>query len=160
MRRTPQGGAARPQGGTAALSGSRLATRSGLYTPELSRENLALIADWARNQTGRTWRPLEDTAAAAPHLYSSRSDWAHRRRGVDFYDEGALLWLDADTLIREKTGGKKSLDDFCRSFYGGADGPPEVKTYTFEDVVRALDGVAPHDWKGFLEKRLTAVGEG
>jgi predicted metalloprotease with PDZ domain len=133
-----------------------LAGRSGLYTPDLSRENLAVVADWARNQVGRTWRPLEDTTAAAPDLYASRSDWSHRRRGVDFYDEGALLWLDADTLIREKTDGKKSLDDFCRAFHGGQDGPPDVKPYTFDDVVQTLNHVVEHDWKGFLEQRLTA----
>jgi predicted metalloprotease with PDZ domain len=134
-----------------------LAARSGLFTPELSQENLALIADWARNQRGRTWRPLEDTTTAAPHLYYARQEWSSRRRGVDFYDEGALLWLDVDTLIREKTGGKKSLDDFCRAFFGGKDGPPEVKPYTFVELVRALNEVVMHDWKGFLEKRLTAT---
>jgi predicted metalloprotease with PDZ domain len=134
-----------------------LAARSGLYGLEVSRENLAHIADWAKNQTGRTWRPLEDTTAAAPHLYTSRQEWSSRRRGVDFYDEGALIWLDADTLIREKTDGKKSLDDFCKAFYGGASGAPEVKPYTFEDIVAALNGVVEHDWKGFLEKRLTAT---
>ncbi|HMF11161.1 MAG TPA: PDZ domain-containing protein, partial [Gemmataceae bacterium] len=132
-----------------------LAARSGLHAPEIARENWALVADWARNQTGRTWRPLEDTTAAAPHLYSARNDWSRRRRGVDFYDEGALLWLDADTLIREKTGGKKSLDDFCRAFHGGQSGPPTVKPYTFDDVVQTLNEVAAHDWKQFLEKRLT-----
>ncbi|HJZ92919.1 MAG TPA: hypothetical protein VKE40_18740, partial [Gemmataceae bacterium] len=134
-----------------------LAARSGLYGQEVSRENLANIADWAKNQGGRTWRPLEDTTAAAPHLYNSRGEWSARRRGVDFYDEGALIWLDADTLIREKTDGKKSLDDFCRAFYGGADGPPEVKPYTFDDIVGALNGVLEYDWKEFLEKRLTAT---
>ena len=137
--------------------GYMLTARSGLYTSELSRETFAQIADWARNQTGRTWRPLEDTAAAAPHLYSSRAQWSRRRRGVDFYDEGALLWLDADTLIREKSGGKKSLDDFCRAFYGGKDGPPEVRPYDFDDIVAALNGVQEHDWKAFLERRLTSV---
>jgi predicted metalloprotease with PDZ domain len=134
-----------------------LAARSGLMTPELSRENWAVIADWAKNQRGRAWRPLEDTATAAPYLYYARAEWASRRRGVDFYDEGALLWLDVDTLIREKTGGKKSLDDFCRAFFGGKDGPPEVKPYTFDDLVRALNDVAAHDWKGFLERRLTTT---
>ena len=99
-----------------------LAARSGLYTPELSRDNFALIADWAKHQEGRDWRPLADTAVAAPFLYGARHDWTSRRRGVDFYNEGALIWLDADTLIREKSGGKKSLDDFCQAFYGGADG--------------------------------------
>jgi predicted metalloprotease with PDZ domain len=134
-----------------------LTARSGIYTAEVSHANFAQIADWARNQTGRGWRALEDTAAAAPHLYGARSDWASRRRSVDFYDEGALLWLDVDTLIREKTGGKKSLDDFCRAFFGGADGPPEVKTYSFEDLVQALNGVVAYDWKEFLEKRVAAT---
>jgi predicted metalloprotease with PDZ domain len=132
-----------------------LAGRSGLYTPELSRDNLAQVADWAGNQKGRAWRPLADTAVAAPHLYMAGTDWAARRRGVDFYDEGALLWLNVDTLIRQKTGGKKSLDDFCRAFHGGKDGPPEVKPYTFDDLVKTLGGVVEHDWKAFLEKRLT-----
>jgi predicted metalloprotease with PDZ domain len=134
-----------------------LAARSGLYTPALSRENLALVAEWARNQAGRTWRPLADTAVMAPKLYFARPDWASRRRGVDFYDEGALLWLDVDTLIRARTGGKRSLDDFCRAFYGGKDGPPAVKPYRFADVVAALNGVLKYDWKAFLRKRLNAT---
>jgi predicted metalloprotease with PDZ domain len=134
-----------------------LAARSGLFGAELSQENFARIADWARDQRGRTWRPLDDTTVAAPHLYYAHDEWASRRRGVDFYDEGALLWLDVDTLIREKTGGKKSLDDFCRAFFGGKDGAPEVRPYTFEELVKALDEVSPHDWKAFLEKRLTST---
>jgi predicted metalloprotease with PDZ domain len=137
--------------------GHVLAARSGLFSPELSRENLAVIADWARSQRGRTWRPLQDTTTAAPHLYSARGEWASRRRGVDFYDEGTLLWLDVDTLIREKTEGKKSLDDFCQAFFGGKDGAPEVRPYSFDDLVKALNEVAEHDWKGFLEKRLTGT---
>ncbi len=134
-----------------------LAARSGLYASNVSHENLAQIVEWANNEVGRTWRPLEDTATAAPFLYSSRNEWSRRRRGVDFYDEGVLLWLDADTLIREKTGGKKSLDDFCKSFYGGQSGPPDVKPYSFEEVVAALNGVLEYDWKDFLEKRLTST---
>jgi len=134
-----------------------LSARSGLLGPEVSRENLALIADTARQQHGRTWRSLEDTSVSAPILYSARSDWACRRRGIDFYDEGALLWLDVDTLIRTQTKGKKSLDDFCRAFCGGPDGPPEVKTYTLDDLVKALNAVSAHDWKGFLEKRVMST---
>ncbi len=134
-----------------------LAARSGLYSPALSRDNWAAVADWAGNQVGRTWRPLADTAVAAPHLYTARDEWSRRRRGVDFYDEGALLWLDADTLIREKTNGAKSLDDFARAFYGGPGGKPEVKPYDFKDLVRALEEVLPYDWKGFFEKRVFAV---
>jgi len=131
-----------------------LAARSGLYTPEMSRDNLAMIADWAKNQGGRDWRPLVDTTIAAPHLYRARKEWDSRRRGVDFYDEGALIWLDADTLIREKTDGKKSLDDFCRNFFGGTDGPPQVRPYSYDDIVSALNDVLPFDWRTFLDRRL------
>ena len=90
-----------------------LAARSGLYGPEISRDNFATIADWAGNQTGRSWRSLEDTATAAPHLYSAGTAWSSRRRGVDFYDEGALLWLDVDTLIREKTAARRAWTIFA-----------------------------------------------
>jgi predicted metalloprotease with PDZ domain len=134
-----------------------LTGRSGLYSRETSRENFALIADWAKNQRGRNWRPLEDTAVAAPFLYYARGDWASRRRGVDFYDEGALLWLDVDTLIHEKTGGKKSIDDFCQTFFAGKGGVPDVKAYKFDDVVKALDSVVAHDWQRFLERRVNVV---
>jgi predicted metalloprotease with PDZ domain len=134
-----------------------LTARSTLYSPELSRENYALIADWAKLQSGRTWRPLEDTTVAAPTLYYARADLASRRRGVDFYDEGALLWLDVDTLIREKSGGKKTFDDFCRLFFGGKEGSVEVRPYTFDELVATLNQVMAHDWKGFLMERLTST---
>jgi predicted metalloprotease with PDZ domain len=135
-----------------------LAARSGLWTPELSRDNFAHVAEWSKNQTGRDWRSLEDTATAAQHLYGSRADGAARRRSTDFYDEGALIWLDADTLIREKSKGEKSLDDFCRAFHGGQDGPPGVKPYEFEEIVKTLNGVVAHDWKEFFEKRVMQAG--
>jgi predicted metalloprotease with PDZ domain len=141
--------------------GMVLAARSGLYTPEQFHDHLGVIVEWAKNQKGRTWRPLEDTAVAAQLLYPAPHGGQARRRGVDFYDEGVLLWLDADTLIREKTQGKKSLDDFCRRFHGskggGKDGAPAVKGYTFDDVVNDLNAVVEYDWKAFLTKRLTAT---
>ncbi len=135
-----------------------LSARSGLWTPEVSRDNLAHMAEWAKNQTGRDWRSLEDTAVAAQHLYFSRTDGNARRRGTDFYDEGALIWLDADTLIREKTKGEKSLDDFCKAFYGGKDSAPSVKGYEFEEIVATLNGVVKHDWQRFFEERVMKAG--
>jgi len=137
--------------------GTVLEARSGLRTPEQTRERLALLAEWARNQRGRAWRPLEDTATAAQLLYQARSDWSAWRRGVDFYDESVLLWMDVDTLIREKTQGRRSLDDFCRRFHGGPAGPAGVKTYTLDEVVADLDAVAPYDWRALLTERVTAA---
>jgi len=137
--------------------GDVLGGRSGLRTPELYRENLALTAAAMDHQAGRSWRPLADTAVAAQLLYFARPDWAAWRRGVDFYPESELIWLEADTLIRQKTGGKKSLDDFCRAFHGAPGGAPAVKPYSFEDVVSALNAVAPNDWVGFLRARISRI---
>src|SRR5262249_30006184 len=98
--------------------GQVLATRSGLWTPELYRERIAWTAGYLDQRPGRTWRPLLDTAVAAQILYGSRSDWAAWRRSVDFYDESNLIWLEADTIIRRQSQGQRSLDDFCRRFHG------------------------------------------
>ena len=134
--------------------GDLLATRSGLWNDEFYRESLASIASRYSSNAGRSWRPLVDTAVEAQILYGAPRAWAAYRRGTDFYEEGLLLWLDTDMTIRKLTGDKKSLNDFCRLFYGGADADPTVHPYTFDDVVHALNEVAPNDWASFLNQRL------
>jgi predicted metalloprotease with PDZ domain len=134
--------------------GNILAARSGLWTPEQFRDFLAWAAATLDNRPGREWRPLVDTATAAQILYGSADGWDSMRRSVDFYNEGTLIWLEADTLIRKLSGGKKTLDDFCRLFHGGGDTSPMVKAYTDADVYAALNQVAPNDWKGFFDERV------
>lgn len=135
--------------------GDVLAARSGLWTPDQYRDNLARVAAGLDHRPGRTWRNLQDTADAAPELYYAPHQWESWRRGVDFYDKGELDWLWADTIIREQSHGQKSLDDFCRLFHGAPSTPPMVKTYNFDDVVNALNQVVPYDWRGFWTERLT-----
>ncbi len=134
-----------------------LANRSGIRTPEQSREILARAAATLDATPGRTWRPLVDTAVEAQLLYNASDAWSSWRRGVDFYDEGVLIWLEADVTIRRLTHGARSLDDFCRKFHGGESGPPKVVPYTFDDVVRGLEEIASYDWRGFFETRLHAL---
>jgi predicted metalloprotease with PDZ domain len=134
--------------------GEVLTPRSGLWTPEQYRDYLAITAASLDNEYGRRWRPLEDTAVAAQLLYSAPEDYNAYRRNVDYYPEGTLIWLDADVTIRKMSKGAKSLNDFCKTFYGGPSGKPDMKTYTFEDVVAALNAVQPYDWAGFLNQRL------
>jgi predicted metalloprotease with PDZ domain len=136
-----------------------LAARSGALTPEEAREDLALAAGRVAAHAGRAWRPLDDTAAAAHLLYAAPGAWQSWRRTVDFYDEGTLLWLEADVLIRQQTQGKKSLDDFCRLFFGGEGGKATVRGYTFDDVVAALNEVAPYDWKAHWARRVSLPAE-
>ncbi|HEY6192439.1 MAG TPA: M61 family peptidase [Bacteroidota bacterium] len=137
--------------------GKVLAARSGLRSPEVYREDLALLAARLDVRPGRQWRPLQDAADEAQLLYGARSDWESYRRGVDFYDESDLIWLEADVMIRRESKGRKSLDDFCRIFHGGKNTGPSVNPYTFEDVVATLNGVAPLDWRAFLTGRLKSL---
>lgn len=135
--------------------GEVLAARSGLRTPEQFREVAAQTAAMLDNTAGRTWRPLDDTATAAQILYPAPAEWESWRRSVDFYPEGFLIWLEADTIIRQKTNGQKSLNDFCRAFHGGQSTGPKLLTYTVDDVVKALNSVVAYDWQGFLRERTT-----
>ena len=134
-----------------------LSARSGIRTPEEAREVLAIDAAELEANRGRTWRPLVDTAVEAQSLYEARGAWTHWRRGTDFYDEGLLVWLEADVTIRRLSNGARSLDDFCRRFHGGLNRGPEVKTYTLDDVVATLNEVQAYDWATFLRDRVYTV---
>jgi len=136
--------------------GDTLATRSGLYTPEQMRQRLALIAATAQATPGRDWRSLRDTTNGYIMNAAGGTGSTAWIRSLDYYEEGQLLWLDVDTLIREQTGGQKSLDDFAKAFFGVDDGDMTVSTYTVEDVIAGLNAVAPFDWAGFLNARLDA----
>jgi predicted metalloprotease with PDZ domain len=139
--------------------GELLSARAGVRSVEAYREALAATAAYLDHQAGRNWRPLQDTATAAQTLYLiTGKGWFSYRRGVDFYDESWLIWLEADTVIRKQTGGKKSLDDFCRSFHGALSTGPKLVTYTFDDVVAAMNAVTPYDWRKFFRDRLDYIG--
>jgi predicted metalloprotease with PDZ domain len=137
--------------------GMVLSARSGLASIDGARDDWAGVAAWLGTRKGREWRPLADTAIGAPISYSQAREWQSRTRGVDFYDESAMLWLEADVLIRSKTGGAKSLDDFCRLFYGPPSTAPAVVPYDFNDVVKALNTVLPYDWADFWTERLNRL---
>jgi predicted metalloprotease with PDZ domain len=134
--------------------GNILAARTGLRSPDQFHENLAYTAAMLDHRAGRIWRPLQDTATSVQTLFSAAAEWSNWRRGADYYPEGYLIWLEVDSLIRQKTNGQKSLNDFCRLFYGGQSGPPQVVPYKFEDVVAALNQITPNDWAKFLRERL------
>jgi predicted metalloprotease with PDZ domain len=146
--------------GLTSYLGDTLSARSGLRTPDQFRDNLAMLAARLDHVPGRTWRNLQDTADGVPSMQGAPGAWESWRRTVDYYDEDVLNWLWVDTIIREQTHGQKSMDDFCHLFHGGQSGPPEVKTYTFDDVVNTLNQVAPYDWRGFWTERLTNHGPG
>jgi predicted metalloprotease with PDZ domain len=140
--------------------GEILTGRMGQRTPDEFRDALAYTAAVLDHTPGRAWRNLQDTADGVPSMQDAPHQWESWRRGLDYYPEDELTWLWADTIIRQQTHGQKSIDDFCHIFHGPPSGPPQVKTYTFDDVVNTLNQVVPYDWRGFWTERLTSHGPG
>lgn len=137
--------------------GDVLTVRSGLWSPETWRQVVAYRAAVMAHQTGREWRPLIDTTVAAQLLYGSPKAWANWRRQTDFYREGEFLWLAVDTKIRQLSHDRHSLDDFAKHFFSTDNGSFVTRTYTFDDVIHALNAVQPYDWSGFLHNWLEGV---
>ena len=135
-----------------------LTARAGLMSKDEALGVLAASAASFQNAQGRQWRALQDTTNDPIIQQRRPQPWPSVQRSEDYYREGALIWLDADTLIRQKTNGRKSLDDFAKAFFGSQDGNWDPAPYTFDDVVTALNGVVEHDWAHFLRSRVDAVG--
>jgi predicted metalloprotease with PDZ domain len=134
--------------------GGVLASRAGFLTRQQALDDLAYTVAAYEAQVGRAWRNLLDTTND-PIIATRRAiPWRSYQRSEDYYREGALLWLEVDTLIRERSKNKRSLDDFARAFFGMNDGDGGQLTYTFNDVVAALDKIEPYDWSTLLRSRL------
>ena len=140
--------------------GTMLAARSGLMTAERVREMIAAFAAAYDNVAGRRWRAMQDTTNDPVISHRGPLAWNNWQRSEDYYVEGLLIWLDADTKIREMSKEKRSLNDFARLFFGVKDGSAEAHGYTFDDVVQTLNAVEPYDWTTFLRTRLDGHGPG
>jgi predicted metalloprotease with PDZ domain len=136
-----------------------LAARSGLQAKDTV---LGMLASWAGNfaeQPGRRWRSVEDTgsdpvfAARKPKPFSSLS------RNEDYYTEGALTWLEIDQIIRQGTGGKKSIDDFAKLFFGMRDGDYGQIAFEVDEIVTKLGQVYPYDWAKLIDQRINTPGQ-
>jgi len=136
-----------------------LEARSGLSTKQEVLDKLAVIAAGLDNLPGRQWRPLIDTTND-PIISARRpKGWTSNQRSEDYYNEGLLIWTEADAIIREGTKGKRGMDDFARAFFGINDGDWGEVTYSFDDVVATLNSVYPYDWSSFLRERVYQTSE-
>ena len=131
-----------------------LGARSGLYSKQDTLDALAAIAADMDLRVGRSWRPLVDTAHDPIIAARRPKPWTSWQRAEDYYNEGLLIWLEADQIIRRESGGRKSLGDFARSFFGGKNGDWGVRTYEEQDVIDALTAVQPYDWAAFIADRV------
>ncbi len=136
-----------------------LAARAGLMSRQETLDSFAAVAALYDNRAGRTWRPLLDTTNDPIIAERRPKGWTSWQRAEDYYSEGQLIWLDVDSLLRELSGGARSLDDFARAFFGVNDRDWGQLTYTFEDVVQTLNRIQPHDWAAFLHSRVEQTTE-
>ena len=137
--------------------GDVMSYRDGIRSAKDWPDHIAAV--WANydNEQGRLWRPLGDTATSGPFLYGSPRGYYSERRGVDFYSEGELMWLLADSIIRQRTHDHASLDTFARDFFGQHNTGPITVGYDRQDVINGLNKVAPYDWAGFFHKWIDDV---
>jgi predicted metalloprotease with PDZ domain len=131
-----------------------LGARSGLFSKQDTLDALAAIAADMDLRVGRRWRPLIDTTHDPIIAARRPKPWTSWQRAEDYYNEGLLIWLEADQIIRRESDGEKSLEDFARSFFGGRNGDWGVRTYVEMDVIDALNAVQPYDWAGFVSERV------
>jgi predicted metalloprotease with PDZ domain len=136
--------------------GDVLMVRGGLVGAAEYREMLAWTVGEQRCGDGRRWRSLEDTAIASPLLRAPSTNWNDLRRGQDYYPEGGLLWLEIDAIIRERSQGRHSLDDFCKRFMGPIAARDKVVPYELPEIVKILKELADHDWDQFFARRVSA----
>jgi predicted metalloprotease with PDZ domain len=139
--------------------GRVLAARAGLRSTQETLERLALDAAEVSQRPGRAWRPLADDVTYPAFMLRQPVRWRDWQRRRDYYDEGVLLWLAVEARLRERSGGRRGLDDFAHAFFAGATPDAPTRTYTFEALCAALEAVAPGDWSGFLTTWLEAHDE-
>ncbi len=132
-----------------------LGARSGLTSKQDTLDALAGIAATQDNRPGRAWRSLDDTTNDPVISARRPKGWTSMQRSEDYYNEGMLIWLEADAIIRKESAGAKGMDDFARAFFGQNDGDWGINTYDFNQLVKTLNGILPYDWSTFLKKRLT-----
>ncbi|MGK6354548.1 M61 family metallopeptidase [Sphingomonas sp. DT-207] len=136
-----------------------LQARSGLVSKDVTLDAYASIMASLDNRPARTWRPMGDTTNDPVITPRAPKGWVSWQRSEDYYNEGLLIWMEVDSILRERSGGTKSIDDFAGAFFKGRDGDYGQVTYTFDDVVRTLEGVMPYDWRSLLDARVNHVSE-
>jgi predicted metalloprotease with PDZ domain len=133
--------------------------RSGLVSKTDTLESYASIMASLDNRKAREWRPMGDTTNDPVISARAPKGWVSWQRSEDYYNEGLLIWMEVDSILREQSKGSKSIDDFARAFFQGRDGDYGEVTYTFDDVVRTLNAVQPHDWRALLDQRVNQVSQ-
>ncbi|MFY7836566.1 MAG: M61 family metallopeptidase [Novosphingobium sp.] len=136
-----------------------LAGRSGLQGKDMV---LGMLAQWAggyTQQPGREWRSVEDTGFDPVFASRKAKPYSSLARNEDYYTEGALVWLEIDQILREGTGGKKSIDDFAKAFFGMNPGDYGQIPFEVDEIVTKLNALYPYDWAKLIDTRINQPGQ-
>jgi predicted metalloprotease with PDZ domain len=136
-----------------------LQARSGMVSKQDTLDAYAGIAGLYDLAPARQWRAMVDTTNDPVISARRPKGWTSWQRSEDYYNEGLMIWMEVDAMLRQQSGGAKSIDDFAKAFFGVRDGDWGELTYTFDDVAATLNGIQPYDWAGFLKKRITETGQ-
>jgi len=137
-----------------------LGARSGMLSKQDTLDAIAATAAaYGYGTPGRSWRPLIDTTNDPIIAQRSPQPWHSWQRSEDYYNEGQLIWIDVDRIIRQQSRGKRSIDDFARAFFGVRDRDYGELTYTLDDIVATLNRVQPYDWRGYLQRRVYDIAD-
>lgn len=132
-----------------------LGARSGMLSKQDTLDAIAsTAATYSLGTPGRTWRPLIDTTNDPIIAQRAAQPWRSWMRSEDYYSEGQLMWIDVDRIIRQQSGGKRSIDDFAKAFFGVRDRDWGELTYTLDDIIATLNAVQPYDWRGYLRRKV------
>jgi len=134
--------------------GNVLEARSGLGTEEYFKEDVASAIEYLKNRKGRSWRSLRDTQVSSYLLRQSSASWTTLRRNQDYYDEGAMIWMEFDARIRNATNGEKSLDDFCAVIFGSGDPDALTNPITLDEIISTLSSFADEPWEELINERV------
>lgn len=136
--------------------------RAGLITEERYREFLAETITKLRQQPGRFKLSLAQSSFLAwVKLYKQDANWINT--GVSYYLKGELVGLVLDLAIRDRTSGRRSLDDVLRALYQRypASGPgiPELHAHGTDGWRCALEDVTGLSWRAFWSKYIDGTDE-
>ena len=139
--------------------GAVLSARSGLQSKDMVLGQLANWAGLFSEWPGRGWRSVEDTGNDPVYASRKPKPFPSLARNEDYYTEGALIWLEIDQMLRNGTGGTKSIDDFARSFFGMNPGDWGQLPFEVDEIVTKLNALMPYDWAAFIQTRINTPGQ-
>ncbi|MBA2338982.1 MAG: M61 family metallopeptidase [Pyrinomonadaceae bacterium] len=148
--------------------GHLMQRRAGLWTDAQLLATLSRYIGTVESAPGSRLRSAEELSVIAPLVdgaqHAQRTNLANTSIPGYYYSKGEVLALTLDLLIRNRTNGKRSLDDVMRAMYEEfyLRSPKETyylrgRGYTNEDFARKTSEVTEVDFSDFFRRHVRGV---